>query len=141
MPMPNFCTPSMGACIDRRPWDVWFLVRFTDDLLSSFLVCLVNFFKAKAKLYFKVSFVKVKPILSYQNFASFVEYFDQRLGAEHSKCWSKFGNLLKFFGTKNIETAYFNQCLKCTAPKHWSKYTTLLALLLALICWKLLRQK
>ena len=26
---------------------------------------------------------------------------------------------------KNVKQAYFNQCLKCPAPKHWSKYTTL----------------
>ena len=97
-------------------------------------MCLVHFLKAEAKIYFKVNFV---PILSYQNFTTIVVYFDQHLGAAHSKRWSKFGNFLKFFGTKNIETAYFNQCLECTAPKHWSKYTTLLALLLALICWKL----
>ena len=66
-----------------------------------------------------------------------VVYFDQQLGAAHSKPWLKYA-FLTFLGLKakktkkckNVEKTMREKlysgdyCLACAAPKRWLKYTT-----------------
>ena len=52
---------------------------------------------------------------------------NRTLGANYKKTFfAKFLGFVSFLALfhKNIKNAYFDQHLRCAAPKRWSKYTT-----------------